>query len=451
MSYRAPLGYALGEARKWLHKFKVRARWSVDLSKDRPSVLIVAAKWGPSSARMAVALHRHGCRVSAVCPVGHPLTHVSDISHIYPYRGISSLSSLRNALQECRPDIVIPCDEGVVAQLHSIHELDPMLRPVIENSLGPSTSYSLVESRYQFLARAIELGLPVPKTDRVRTAEDLVAWHADSACAAVLKVDGESGGNGVRIAHSLEESVAAWRELHVPYGWATAWKRLLIDRDPLALWFRQNRHGRDVTVQEFITGRPANSMLVCWRGELLSIISVIVVAAECQTGAATIVRVIQNAQMKKAAEILVARLDLSGFYGLDFVIDSATDVPYLIEMNPRCTQLGHIELPNEGCLAGILSAVLRGDARPEVRDPIPSNTIALFPQALIAGETCRRHIEASYHDLPSDEPRLMEELVRKSWPRRQWASRLYHAFNPPQRVEPILFEEIDADEIAIVQ
>jgi hypothetical protein len=420
----------------------------VDLNKDRPLVLIVAAKWGPSSARMAVALHRHGCRVSAVCPLGHPLTHVSTITRVYPYRGISSLSSLHTALQECRPDIVVPCDEGVVGQLHELHKLDPLLRPLIERSLGPSSSYPLVESRYEFLAMAAELGLPVPQTDRVETAEDLVAWHVGTSRVAVLKVDGESGGNGVRLAHSLEESVAAWRELYVPYGWATAWKRLLIDRDPLALWFHQSRRGRNVTVQEYITGRPANSMLVCWRGELLSIISVIVLAAEGQTGAATVVRVIQNAQMKRTAEMLVARLGLSGFYGLDFVIESATDVPYLIEMNPRCTQLGHIELPDEGCLAGVLGAVLRGDARPEVRNPIPSNTIALFPQALIAGEACRRHIEASYHDVPTDEPRLMEELVLKSWPRRQWASRLYHAFNPPQRADPVIFEDVVANGVA---
>ena len=420
------------------------------MSKDRPSVLIVAAKWGPSSARMAVALRRHGCCVSAICPVGHPLTHVSHIRHIYPYRGTSSLSSLRSALQECQPDVVIPCDEGVVAQLHAIHELDPSLRPLIERSLGSSDSYPLVESRHRFLATALELGLPVPKTDQVETVQDLEAWHGETGRVAVLKVDGESGGNGVRISHSLKESRAAWRELQVCYGWATAWKRLLIDRDPLALWFRQNRHVRNVTIQEFITGRPANSMVVCWRGELLSIISVIVVAAEGRTGAATIVRVIENSQMKKAAEMLVARLDLSGFYGLDFVIESSTNLPYLIEMNPRCTQLGHIELPNEGCLAGILSAVLRGDPRPAVRNPIPSDMIALFPQALVAGEACRSHIEASYHDVPSEEPRLMEELMLKSWPRRQWASRLYHAFNSPQRAEPILFEDLDANAISIV-
>jgi hypothetical protein len=412
------------------------------LDRPPPSVLIVAAKWWPLSARLAAALHRHGCCVQAVCPAGHPLTHVSGIRRIYRYRGIFSLSSLRRALQECRPDVVIPCDDGVVAQLHALHALDPSLRSLIEHSLGPPGSFSVVESRYHFLNTALELGIRVPRTRRVVNAGDLATWHAGTSSAAVLKVDGESGGNGVRISHSLDESLAAWQDLRAPCGFATAWKRLAIDRDPLALWQRRRHRERDVTVQEFISGRPANCMLVCWRGELLSMVSVIVVAAEGLTGAATIVRVIENERMKQAADLVVSRLELSGFYGLDFVMEAGTDVPYLIEMNPRCTQLGHIELTGDGCLAGVLSAAIRGEPRPLVRNPIRSDKIALFPQALAAGAACRPYIDASYHDVPSEEPQLMDELLLKSWPQRRWGARLYHAFKPLDQVAPVLFENL---------
>lgn len=414
------------------------------MDRPRPSVLVVAAKWWPLSARLAVALRRHGCDVYAVCPRGHPLTHVSGIRHIYRYGGIFSLSSVRRALHDCRPDVVIPCDDGAVAQLHAIHEIDPSLRPVIEHSLGPPESYSIVENRYGFLTAANDLGICVPKTRRIESAEDLAAWHAQSAGAAVLKVDGESGGNGVRITRSLDESSAAWRELREPCSAVTAWKRLAIDRDILSLWQRRRQSVREVTVQEYIPGRPANSMLVCWGGKLLSLVSVVVIAAEGPTGAATIVRVIQNERMKQAAERVVSRLKLSGFYGLDFILADGTDMPYLIEMNPRCTQLGHIEFAGDGCLAGVLSAVLRGEAPPPVQNPIPSDKIALFPQALAAGEVCRPYIDASYHDVPSDEPRLASALMLKSWPQRQWLSRIYYAFNRfDRRASPTLFEELD--------
>jgi ATP-grasp domain len=418
------------------------------LDRPKPLVLIVAAKWWPSSARLASALQRHGCRVRALCPTGHPLTHVSGIESIYRYRGISSLASLRRALKECRPDVVIPCDDGAVAQLHTLHELDPSLRSLIEHSLGPPESFSVVDSRYHFLSTADELGIRVPRTRRVSNAGDLAAWHADISSAAVVKVDGECGGNGVRITHSLDESLAAWQELQAPRALAKAWKRLAIDRDPLALWLRRRHRQPDVTVQEFIPGRPANSMLACWRGELLSIVSVVVVAAQGPTGSATIVRVIHNERMRQAAELVVSRLTLSGFYGLDFVMESGTGAPVLVEMNPRCTQLGHLELAGEGCLAGVLSAAMRGEPKPLVQNPIPSDQIALFPQALAAGQACRPYIDASYHDVPSEEPQLMGELMLTSWPRRRWGARLYHAFKTMDRVEPILFEDLAPDAIA---
>jgi ATP-grasp domain len=412
----------------------------IDPGRPHPSVLLVAAKWWPLSARLALALIRHGCKVQALCPAGHPLTHVSGISRVHPLGGIFSLASVRRALLECRPDLVIPCDDGSVSQLHEIHEVEPLLRSLIEFSLGPRESYPVVESRYRFLSMALELGIRVPRTETVARVEDLASWHADTASTAVVKVDGESGGNGVRISRSLDESLAAWRDLSTPRGLATAWKRLAIDRDPLAFWLRRRHRIPAVSVQEFIPGRPANSMLVCWRGELLSIVSVVVVAAEGPTGAATIVRVIQDERMTNAARLVVSRLMLSGFYGLDFIIEAGTGVPFLIEMNARCTQLGHIEFAGQGCLAGVLAAVLRGEPPPEVSCPVLNDTIALFPQALAAGEPCRPHLEASFHDVPSEEPGLVDELMLKSWPQRRWAARIYHAFKPLERAEPVLFE-----------
>jgi len=404
--------------------------------------LIAAAKWWPLSARMATALLRHGCSVSAICPTGHPLRHVAGIRRIYRYGGVRSLSNLRQALRKNQPDLVIPCDDGVVAQLHALHASDPSLRPLIERSLGPAENYPVVESRFALLETAVELGVRVPKTRQVKTADDIRAWHAERGSEAVLKADGESGGNGVRISHSLDESLAAWQQLRVPFNAATAWKRMAIDRYPLALWARTCGE-RQVTIQEFVTGRPANAMLACWRGKMLASVSVAVVAAESATGASTIVRLIQDEYITKAARSLTAKLNLSGFYGLDFILEASSGLPYLIEMNPRCTQLGHIELPGQGSLAGVFTAALRGETPPEASNPVLRKKIALFPQALAAGAACRPYLDASYHDVPADQPRLRDELMMKPWPQRRLASYLYHAFKPFERDEPVLFEDLD--------
>jgi hypothetical protein len=40
---------------------------------------------------------------------------------------------------------------------------------------------------------------------------------------------------------------------------------------------------------------------------------------------------------------------------------------------------------------------------------------------------------------------LVSELMLKSWPQRRWAARLYHAFKPLRRAEPVLFEAFGAE------
>lgn len=404
-----------------------------------PSVLMLAAKWWPLSARLAISLNRHGCRVSAVCPDGHPLTHVSVIDRIHRYAGIFSLPCVRRLIHDAQPDIIIPCDDGVVGQLHAIHRLDPSLRPLIERSLGSPESYPVVRSRYDMLSIAKSLGVRVPETRKVASDRDLHSWHAEVASTAVLKVDGESGGNGVRICTALDDSLSAWRQLRERISYAAACKRFIVDRNPLTLWQRYTAATPEVTVQEFIRGRPANAMMLCRDGEMLAVVSVVVVVAESSVGAATVVRVIDDQRMKFAARSLASRLKLSGFFGLDFMIDESGE-PILIEMNPRCTQLGHFELPEQGSLAGVFSASLRGEPPPKPDRPVRQKTIALFPQALAAGELCTPYIAASYHDVPTEEPRLVRELELPSWPQRQWTSRLYHHFSRLRPNRALAFE-----------
>jgi hypothetical protein len=404
-------------------------------------VLVVAAHWWPLSARLAIALLQHGCRVTAVCPVGHPLTYVSGVDQVRHYAKVRSLASLHQAIVEFRPNVIVPCDDGVVAQLHALHRQDPLLRDLIERSLGPSQHYSIVSSRYKLLSVAMELGIRVPRTCKVTGAEDLIAWHRDVDSEGVLKVDGECGGNGVRISRSLDESLASWRELGARCSSGTAWKRLAINQDPLALWRCKSQSRREVTIQAFISGRPANSMMLCLRGEVLSMVSVAVVASDGPTGAATIIRRLENESMTRTAHLLAARLQLNGFFGLDFMIDAETGIPYLIEMNPRCTQLGHLEWPDQSSLAGVFSAALRGVPRPRPRHPIHAQTIALFPQARAAGAVYGACIEESHHDIPWEEPRLVSELMLEPRPQRNLAARLYHAIRPLRRTELAVFED----------
>jgi hypothetical protein len=110
------------------------------------NVLLVSSTRWPLTAKLALAFLRHGCDVQAVCPPDHPFCFVSGISKIYPYRGLGSLRSLHEAITSARPDLIIPCGDDVVWQLHELHRTKPELRPLIERSLGAASGYETVAS-----------------------------------------------------------------------------------------------------------------------------------------------------------------------------------------------------------------------------------------------------------------------------------------------------------------
>jgi hypothetical protein len=287
---------------------------------------------------------------------------------------------------------------------------------------------------------ASDLGIFVPRTESIRHPEDLGSWHKNNGDAGVLKIDGSCGGIGVRIFRSPAESLAAFHDLTAKTGLLRTWKRVAIDREPLALWMHGIQHRIGMTVQSLMRGRPANSMIACSRGTVLGIVSVAVVVAEGETGAAIIVRTIHDQRMTRNARLIAERLQLTGFYGLDYLITPDDGVPCLLEMNPRCTQLGHLEFDGFGSLVQVFCDALRGSPDRPLREPIQSKMISFFPQALAFGEICRPYIEQSYHDVPRDEPRLLHALQLQAWPQRQLASRLYRAIRPLEKTDPVIFE-----------
>ena len=340
----------------------------------------------------------------------------------------------------------MPCDDGVVWQLHELHAGNISLRPLIERSLGSEAAYPVIRNRAAFLQAAADLGIRVPDTRTLNSEEELNAWRADSP--AVLKRDGTWGGSGVAIVRSLPSALANYRRLSQPMSVGAAWKRYLVNRDPIAIWSWKRRELPRVTLQEFIQGRPANSMIACWKGELLGSISVEVLTSQGATGAATVVRLIQNKEMEQAAQLLAKKFMLSGFHGLDFVLDQKTGRAYLIEINPRCTQLGHLRLANRGDLAGILSAKLSDqpiDSVPGPQDCKPGAAVVFFPQAF-QWNPKNPYLRQGKHDVPWEEPALVLELLRIAWPERKLLSRIYHHYRAPVAPVEASFE-LSRDEV----
>lgn len=402
----------------------------------RPIILLIASTWYPLSVRLALALVKHGNQVSVLCPKGHPIRLVPGIRSIHRYTSFNSQGALKRAIRSTQPDILLPCDDGAVLQLHALHAEKPWLRPLIEYSLGSAEGFPILSNRGLLLQLASEHGIRIPETRAATSESDVASWPF---AEAVVKVDASTGGEGTRIARSRAEIASAYRRLSRPVMAAWAIKRSVINRSPLSLWFWRRHRKPNVILQEFIPGTAANSMILCWRGEVLASVTVEVINSQGSTGAATVIRLIQHEEIERAACSLAQRLELNGFYGLDFILapgecDGGPGKAYLIEVNPRCTQLGHLFLPGQGDLAGILSAVLQQRAPGPIdqcdQRAIQGNVVAFFPQALIWNPDSP-YLYRGHHDVPWELPELVRELLQEEWPRRRLVSRLYHVLTRP--------------------
>jgi predicted ATP-grasp superfamily ATP-dependent carboligase len=203
-------------------------------------------------------------------------------------------------------------------------------------------------------------------------------------------------------------------------------KRLLVDSDSFSILEYLSRKVPAVIAQQFIHGKPANIAVACWKGEVLAATSAVVLAVASEYGASTVSQIIENPQMRIAAERLVQRLHLSGFVGFDFVIEETSGDSYLIEMNPRFSHLATLRLGPGRDLVGALSARLFDKSLAAAPPVTTKDTIAFFPQAWLI-DPRDPYIQTSYHDVPWEDPGLVRELIKIPWARRRLLSRLYHS------------------------
>lgn len=396
-----------------------------------PNILLTATLRWPIAARLAIVFLNMGCRVQVVCPKQHPVTMLRDIRYTYPYSVFKPFDSLRKAIDAVRPDIIIPCDDSATTHLYQLflQAVDQgisgqVLRNLIERSLGTPDSCQLAIERGRLMALAKVEQVRVPETTVIATVDDLENWLMSSRFPTVLKIDCTWGGLGVVIVRNRKNALEAFQRMSSrPTIWY-ATVRTLLDRDPSFMLNTLNSTQRLITAQRYITGKPANRAVVCWQGEVLAGISVEVIKTQHTTGPATVVHVIDNPEMSASVKKLVKRLGVSGFWGVDFVIEASTGFAYLIEVNPRATPITHLPIDAGHNLTAALYTQLTGTSLSVSQQTIDHDVIAMFP-----GEWHRDHhspyLSSAYHDVPLDEPALIHDCLDIPWAERGLIARLW--------------------------
>ncbi|MHB8617580.1 MAG: ATP-binding protein [Candidatus Acidiferrales bacterium] len=400
----------------------------------RPTVLIATTCRWVSTARLTMAMANAGCTVDAVCPLHHPLSKTTAVRRTHTYSSLTPLTSFADAIAAARPDFVVPGDDVAALLLHRLYERElhrgkagEAVRSLIERSLGAPESFSVVFARAAFMELAREENIRVPETAVIADIDDLGKWIARKGFPTVLKADGTSGGEGVRITRTVEEAERAFQELRVSSfsALARAAKRALIDQDKTFVWQSLFHRRSTVNAQGFVAGREATSAIACWKGTVLAGLHFEVLSKQYPAGPASVVRVIDNAEMSAAAKKIARRLNLSGLHGLDFMLEGSTGNAYLIEINPRATQVGHLALGPSRDLPAALYAAASGKPVQEAPIITENDKIALFPHECMKNPASA-FLRLGYHDVPWEEPELVRLCVQThqkqaaSYPQQKW-------------------------------
>ncbi|MGD0931374.1 MAG: ATP-grasp domain-containing protein [Candidatus Korobacteraceae bacterium] len=384
----------------------------------KPKVLLAATTNWFSTARLATSLAKMGFTVEAVCPSGNPIAKTKVAPRSYDYRGLAGPASFQRALSAAQPDLVIPCDNLATSHLYGLYD-NPLcsgqealaIRELLERSLGDHSSYPILAARSKFIAVAREEGIAAPEMVAITTASELATWSAGHGFPAVLKTNGSSGGGGVQFVSSAAEATQVFGLLSAPPLASRAISRVIFDRDFTLVLPCLRRKRPVVNVQGFIAGRDATIQVACWQGKVVASITAEVLQVWEPKGPSTVLRLIDNREMAEAAEKIARRLGLSGLHGFDFILEEGTGKAYVIEANPRATQVCHLQLGAGHDLPASLYTLVTGEPLGNVTSVTDREVIALFPQAWVQNPSSE-YLQSGYHDVPWDEPELVRACMK---------------------------------------
>ncbi len=391
----------------------------LDTGSDPIRLLMIAfdgGRWGP--ARLVKPLGEAGFQVGCLCPSDNPLArtrYAGDHFPLPPARASTRFEQrLAEVMKAFAPRLIVPCDERVVACLHAILRrveaggrtpLGETALAIVKASLGDPDRFdeTLLKSCTQRLA--LKIGVPVPPGASVTCQAGAVAEAGRIGYPVYVKSSFSWSGAGVRLCLDDADVGAAMTAALSGRG-----TRL---REHLRRLAHRDWHPNDapIDVQKAIAGKPAMTCAIAVDGRTLAVFSAETQRTSVPNGPSSVVRLGRHAEMERISVEMIRALGATGFIGLDFMIETATGAPFLLECNPRPTPTCHLG-PRIGVdLCAALAADLRGAAYvPPETAAQRQSCVALFPDEW-RRDAASAAASGEYLDIPLDDPPLLRAMI----------------------------------------
>ncbi|MFZ1159465.1 MAG: hypothetical protein WAO10_16895, partial [Candidatus Sulfotelmatobacter sp.] len=185
---------------------------------------------------------------------------------IHRFNGLAPLRSLSAAITDAEPDLIVSGDDLATRHLHRLYERErregktgSAICALIERSLGAAERFPTCYARAAFMELAQQEGIRIPKTGVIENFDGFKDWIIQNGFPAVLKANGTSGGDGVRVVRTVEEAERAFRLLQAPPRFLRAAKHALLDDDLTLISPTVRREKFVVNAQAFVDGKEATS------------------------------------------------------------------------------------------------------------------------------------------------------------------------------------------------
>lgn len=370
-----------------------------------PLLLVATTTHWLGAARMPRTLANAGFDVSALAPRESLIEKSRFVTRIaYLHDSATPLQwahAFVAMVQETNPRLVVPCDDTAFRLMQMLATSPPdglrdasRVEALIRDSLGDPAWYRVSVDKLVLPAAAEALGVRVPAFTVTRDKKAARAFGATHGYPVVLKRSGSSAGEAVRICSQ-------------PVELATEFGRLQLPR-PADL----DGPNDELIVQAYVPGRNTNYHMAAWKGTVLTGYAAEKVERNPATGPSTIQRYHFSADMDDIAVKLTRGFGISGFLGLECMVDERTGATYLLELNRRMVPSHHRGSTFDVDHCAALQSALNGTAQATRTglDPGEEHLCVHFPQEWLR-DPGSEWLRKCPVDVPWDEPDLMHAML----------------------------------------